>query len=180
MPPKFHQLWDYSWGFYSPGICPTGYSAGCSFPKTLASTSLGMVYYGGPVLEDESVQVCCPSGYTCLTGATSSYSKCVATTDASDLAFGIQVRWQESDLSILQTDPTVPGSTFSASATSTGASISTALNGASSGSSSATVVGKETGELSSTAALTVNTSVAASSGGLTSAATIGIAAGSSE
>lgn len=139
-----------------------------------------MVYYGGPVLEDESVQLCCPTGYQCLASGSSSYSRCVATTDASDFVYGIQVRWQESDLSILQTDPTVPGSKFSTPATITAASISTTLNGASSG-SSPTVVGKETGELSSTATLSINTTVAASSSSaLTSGATIGIAAGSSE
>lgn len=67
MPPKFHVLYDYSFGFYSPGICPTGYSKGCDFPNAIARTDDGgMVYYGGDVLEGETVRVCCPNGYTCL------------------------------------------------------------------------------------------------------------------
>ncbi|KKY39635.1 hypothetical protein UCDDA912_g00339 [Diaporthe ampelina] len=106
MPPKFHVLYDYSFGFYSPGICPTGYSKGCDFPNAIARTDDGgMVYYGGDVLEGETVRVCCPNGYTCLLN--------------DQLAFALQVRWQESDLSILATDPTAPGSTYSAPSTAT-------------------------------------------------------------
>lgn len=120
MPPKFHSLYDYSFGFYSPGICPTGYSKGCDFPYDRARTDNGgMVYYGGKVLEGETVRVCCPNGYTCLLNDPYSYSKCVHTTDSSEMAFALQVRWQESDLSILATDPTVPGSTYSAPSTAT-------------------------------------------------------------
>lgn len=120
MPPKFHSLYDYSFGFYSPGICPTGYSKGCDFPYERARTDNGgMVYYGGKVLEGETVRVCCPNGYTCLLNDPYSYSKCVHTTDSSEMAFALQVRWQESDLSILATDPTVPGSTYSAPSTAT-------------------------------------------------------------
>lgn len=120
MPPKFHSLYDYSFGFYSPGICPTGYSKGCDFPNDRARTDDGgMVYFGGDVLKGETVRVCCPNGYTCLLNDPYSYSKCVHTTDSSEMAFALQVRWQESDLSILATDPTVPGSTYSAPSTAT-------------------------------------------------------------
>ncbi|KAK7705267.1 hypothetical protein SLS64_008104 [Diaporthe eres] len=48
------------------------------------------------------------------------------------MAFALQVRWQESDLSILATDPTVPGSTYSApsAATATPSTVqSTAASG---------------------------------------------------
>lgn len=120
MPPKFHSLYDYSFGFYSPGICPTGYSKGCDFPNDRARRDDGgLVYYGGNVLDGETVRVCCPNGYTCLLNDPYSYSKCQHTTDSSELAFALQVRWQESDLSILATDPTVPGSTYSAPSTAT-------------------------------------------------------------
>ncbi|KAG8168844.1 hypothetical protein KVR01_001593 [Diaporthe batatas] len=121
MPPKFHSLYAYSFGFYSPGICPKSWTKGCEFPYDQARTddAGGMIYFGGPVLQSETVQVCCPNGYTCLTDGPSSYSKCAHTTDSSELAFALQVRWQESDLSILATDPTVPGSTYSATATAT-------------------------------------------------------------
>ncbi|KAI3399599.1 hypothetical protein diail_6238 [Diaporthe ilicicola] len=121
MPPKFHSLYDYSFGFYSPGICPTGYSKGCDFPvdRARVEDDGGAIYFGGPVLEGETVRVCCPNGYTCLENTVSSYSKCVHTTDNSQLAFALQVRWQESDLSILATDPTVAGKTYSAPSTAT-------------------------------------------------------------
>lgn len=120
MPPKFHALYAYSFGFYSPGICPKSWTKGCEFPYDRARTDDGgMVYFGGQVLQSETVQVCCPPGYTCLTDDPYSYSKCVHTTDSSELAFALQVRWQESDLSILATDPTVPGSTYSVTATAT-------------------------------------------------------------
>ncbi|CAN8101554.1 unnamed protein product [Discula destructiva] len=120
MPPRFKQVYDYSWGFYSPGICPTDWSAGCSFPTALATTgpNLGWISYGGPVLSTETVRICCPEGYVCVTeGVQQAYSKCSASTNTDELAYAIQVRWQESDLSILQTDPTVPGKTYEATAT---------------------------------------------------------------
>lgn len=178
MPPRFHQLWDYSWGFYSPGICPTGYSKGCAFPTSLASTSLGMIYFGGPVVDGETVQVCCPTGYQCLTDTVSSYSKCIST-DASDLAFAIQVRWKESDLSILETDPTVPGSKYSSPASVT---ATTTQSGASSTGSSGTVA-LETSKITSgttSAANDGSDSDSATSGELSNHATIGIAAGASK
>ncbi|KAJ4392106.1 hypothetical protein N0V93_005728 [Gnomoniopsis smithogilvyi] len=173
MPPRFHQLWDYSWGFYSPGICPSGYTKGCSFPTSLASTSLGMIYFGGPVDNGETVQVCCPTGYECLTNTVSSYSKCIST-GASDLAFAIQVRWKESDLSILETDPTVPGSKYSSPASVT---ATTTQSGASSSGSSGTAAVETSVASDTTSAATSDEENSASSGGLSSHATIGLAAG---
>lgn len=174
MPPRFLQLWNYSWGFYSPGICPSGYTKGCSFPTTLASTSLGNIYFGGPVIDGETVQVCCPTGYTCLTSSEASYSKCVAT-DADDLVFGIHVRWQESDLSILETNPTVPGSKYSSPATVT---ASATQGDASSGSSGSVAV--ETSKAASAGKSHTGGTSSTTSEESPSAATIGIAVGSSE
>ncbi|POS77340.1 hypothetical protein DHEL01_v204263 [Diaporthe helianthi] len=131
MPPKFNSLYGYSFGFYSPGICPKSWTKGCEFPYDQARTDdVGSVYFGGQVLQGETVQVCCPTGYTCLTNDPYSYSKCVHTTDSSELAFALQVRWQESDLSILETNPTVPGSTYSATATATPGSMGINTNAA--------------------------------------------------
>ncbi|ORY58114.1 uncharacterized protein BCR38DRAFT_353317, partial [Pseudomassariella vexata] len=123
MPPNFQQYWVYKWGFYSPGICPTGYTEGCAFPSSLAISDNGTPFYGGPIVTGETARICCPTGYTCLTGTAYSYSKCISTeswttywtTDYSNsvkqttelaTVFGLQVRWRESDLSILETDPT--------------------------------------------------------------------------
>lgn len=129
MPPKFKQLNDYSFGFYSPGICPTGWGKGCDFDNAKARTDDGgWVYFGGDVLAGETVRICCPSGYSCLENDPYSSSKCTRVTESStETAFALQVRWQESDLSILATDPTVPGSTYTAPSTAT-ASQSTAKN----------------------------------------------------
>ncbi|KAK6820648.1 hypothetical protein PG995_003700 [Apiospora arundinis] len=132
MPPDFNKYHDYKYGFYSPGICPMGYTVGCPFPTKLAGKTNGTPFFGGPLIASETAQICCPTGYTCYTGADESktYSECIATagkttylgynymkdtyvttvTDA--LAFAIQVRWQSSDLSNLETDPTVPGSKY--------------------------------------------------------------------
>lgn len=134
MPPRFKQLYDYSWGYYSPGICPTQYVEGCSFPTALATTgqNRNWVSYGGEVEPGETPRICCPDGYTCIeTGIQTAYSLCAATTDPSELAYAIQVRWQQSDLSILATDPTVPGKTYSPPATSGTATVLATATGAS-------------------------------------------------
>ncbi|KAK8016304.1 hypothetical protein PG993_014493 [Apiospora rasikravindrae] len=132
MPPEFAKYYDYRYGFYSPGICPMGYTEGCAFPKSLATTSNGTPFVGGTLMAGETARICCPTGYTCDVGSDEemAYSKCIATagkttflgynyqsntylttvTDA--LAFAIQVRWQSSDLPSLETDPTVPGSKY--------------------------------------------------------------------
>lgn len=122
---------------YSPGICPMGYTDGCALPTALASMLSGTPQYGGPLLADETARVCCPTSYTCFTGPGASpdipYSKCISAGHSSrtfvesqvthttrNMAYAIQVRWQSSDLSNFETDPTVPGSTFSGpTATST-------------------------------------------------------------
>ncbi|KAK7985052.1 hypothetical protein PG996_005708 [Apiospora saccharicola] len=131
MPPNFNRYHAYKYGFYSPGICPMGYTEGCAFPKTLARTINGTPFFGGTLMAGETARICCPTGYTCYTGSDErkTYSECIAaskttflgydyasqtylTTVTDALAFAIQVRWQSSDLPHLETDPTVPGSKF--------------------------------------------------------------------
>ncbi|KAK6828539.1 hypothetical protein PG989_005961 [Apiospora arundinis] len=123
-------------GFYSPGICPQGYTEGCYLPTSAARFSAdGKPWNGGPILAGETARICCPAGYQCYEDLTTDnavrWRKCIttaanplttltriidgtttATTTTPALAFGIQVRWQSSDLSILETDPTVPGATY--------------------------------------------------------------------
>ena len=133
MPPDFRKLHDYSHGFYSPGICPMGYTEGCAFPTSLAVTSNGTPFFGGTLIPGETARICCPTGFTCYTSGLGAdpdktYSQCISTKGLSTfqaynygldayimstayaLVFAIQVRWQSSDLSKLETDPTVPGS----------------------------------------------------------------------
>ncbi|KAK8011428.1 hypothetical protein PG990_010393 [Apiospora arundinis] len=123
-------------GFYSPGICPQGYTEGCYLPTSAARFSEdGKPWNGGSILAGETARICCPAGYQCYEDLTTDnavrWRKCIttaanplttltriidgtttATTTTPALAFGIQVRWQSSDLSILETDPTVPGATY--------------------------------------------------------------------
>ncbi|KAK8057095.1 hypothetical protein PG996_011032 [Apiospora saccharicola] len=123
-------------GFYSPGICPKGYTEGCYLPETAAKIGeTGKPWNGGPILPGETARICCPAGYSCFqdthTDADVQYRKCktmavdplttfvwiidgttTVTTTTPALAYAIQVRWQSSDLSNLETDPTVPGATY--------------------------------------------------------------------
>lgn len=142
MPPNFNNYWNWQIGYYSPGICPSGYTAACEFPTSLAtfssftdesSSSKSWPYYGGEVKSDETARLCCPTGYNCystgMMGVGWSYSLCISTvpsttmrdpevttatayTTTENLAYAIQVRWREEDLSILETNPTVPGQTI--------------------------------------------------------------------
>ncbi|KAG6357079.1 hypothetical protein INS49_014956 [Diaporthe citri] len=142
MPPNFNNYWNWQIGYYSPGICPSGYTAACDFPTSLATfssftdesaSSKSWPYYGGEVKSDETARLCCPTGYNCystgMMGVGWSYSLCISTvpsttmrdpevttgtayTTTENLAYAIQVRWREEDLSILETNPTVPGQTI--------------------------------------------------------------------
>ncbi|KAK8096220.1 hypothetical protein PG999_014242 [Apiospora kogelbergensis] len=137
MPPNFMQYFGNRAGMYSPGICPMGYTAGCAYPTSLPSTDNGKQLFGGPLLAGETGQICCPTSYTCYTGPQTfpdmPYRKCISagassrtfvedrvTHTSRNMVYAIQVRWQSSDLSKFETDPTVPGSTFNGpTATST-------------------------------------------------------------
>lgn len=139
MPPNFNNYWNWQIGYYSPGICPSGYTQACDFPTSLATfssftdehaSSKSWPYYGGEVKSDETARLCCPTGYNCystgMMGVGWSYSLCISTvpsttlrdpevttgtayTTTENLAFAIQVRWRSEDLSIFETNPTVPG-----------------------------------------------------------------------
>ncbi|KAK7968841.1 hypothetical protein PG988_007914 [Apiospora saccharicola] len=130
MPHNFMAYYGNKAGMYSPGICPGGYTEGCAFPTALPAMSDGTPLYGGPLVAGETARICCPMEYTCYTGPQAymgiPYSKCISAGHSSrtyveslttrteqNLAYAIQVRWQSSDLSNFETDPTVPGSTFS-------------------------------------------------------------------
>lgn len=142
MPPNFNNYWNWQIGYYSPGICPSGYTAACDFPTSLATFSSftddnsapnSWPYYGGQVKSDETARLCCPTGYNCystgMMGVGWSYSLCISTvpsttlrdpevttgtayTTTENLAYAIQVRWREQDLTLLETNPTVPGQTM--------------------------------------------------------------------
>lgn len=129
MPNGFTSYWNYKFGFYSPGICPESYTAGCTFPTSAAIESNGTPFIGGPLEDGETAIICCPQGYTCMgSPSTDEYvwSKCIATTETTytlalpsvsaitttPLVFAIQVRWKASDLNALETNPTKSGETI--------------------------------------------------------------------
>lgn len=131
MPGNFVAYFGNRTGMYSPGICPMSYTEGCPFPSSDAKFANGKIWAGGPVIPGETARICCPEGYTCHHDTTTSpdvqWRKCIkagpnpmtrftggdgVVTTTSMMAYAIQVRWQSSDLSILETDPTVPGSTY--------------------------------------------------------------------
>ncbi|KAL1643327.1 hypothetical protein SLS58_004998 [Diplodia intermedia] len=153
MPPNgWTEYWNLKAGFFSPAICPKGYTRGCAIPTSLATG----ISLGGPLTTDgtetETGHICCPSGYTCDVGDSLyqpwPYSKCRSTaatsyttsneltpafvTTTSELVFAIQVRWREADLSRLETNPTVYGQIMTASATASAAARTTATATASS------------------------------------------------
>lgn len=143
MPGNWVNYYGNRQGFYSPGICPKGYTEGCYLPETAARIgATGHPWNGGPILPGETARICCPAGYSCFqdthTDVDVQYRKCITTavdplttfvrtidgtatvtTTTPALAYAIQVRWQSSDLSLLETDPTVPGATYTGVATTT-------------------------------------------------------------
>ncbi|KAI1407894.1 hypothetical protein F5Y13DRAFT_173708 [Hypoxylon sp. FL1857] len=132
--------------YYSPAICPSGYTVGCS-------------RYGdfqGPSVEPtETAMLCVMSGYFCTPDEWNYYA---TNTDLSYAQVMIQIRWAESDLSILETHPLTPG-LFLATATS-GTDADATETGPSSG-----------------ATVTVLSAPDSSSGGLSTGAQVGIGVG---
>ncbi|QDS75756.1 hypothetical protein FKW77_008595 [Venturia effusa] len=107
LPTKYSEYWtgtcSLSISYYSPGICPSGYT-GQPRPTDFAPG------FGGPPLSpEETAAMCCPPPYKistafCWNGPSSAY--------------GLQVRWQSSDLSVLETHPLSPGVKYTSSTTS--------------------------------------------------------------
>jgi len=105
-----NKYWDSNAGYYSPGVCPSGYTVACSRYNSEQ----------GPAVEDgETALICCPSAYTCNTAIT---SYCFGGPDPHKptSAFGIQIRNQAPDSARLPSWPTLPV------ATGAGASAGTA------------------------------------------------------
>ncbi|KLU87357.1 hypothetical protein MAPG_06357 [Magnaporthiopsis poae ATCC 64411] len=97
-------------GYFSPAICPSGYVSVCGRFRNDVQ--------GPPVEEGETAVMCGPSGYTC-NAKDHIYAK-----SGSYDAPVIQIRWQASDLSVLQTHQLSP--TTTSQTTTTGDSIATA------------------------------------------------------
>ncbi|KAK5992251.1 hypothetical protein PT974_05652 [Cladobotryum mycophilum] len=93
-PPAWEEYWWSSVGYYSPAICPSGYTAGCLRWDSRQ---------GPPVEATETAVQCVPSGFMCANRDISMAFSYTATTPM------IQVRWAESDLSLFATHPLQPG-----------------------------------------------------------------------
>ncbi|KAF2454047.1 hypothetical protein BDY21DRAFT_111077 [Lineolata rhizophorae] len=129
MPTAWSQYWWEDIGYYSPAICPSGYTSACPRPTT--SNDVGGLM-GPSLIPSESAIICCPSDYAC----NQTYqSMCVSGTTSG---YAIQVRWQQTDLAALETDPLSPGVTPTPSTSSSQSSsiVSTTSSTSASGSSS--------------------------------------------
>ncbi|KAI5860946.1 hypothetical protein GGS23DRAFT_202576 [Durotheca rogersii] len=94
-PPGYISYFDIY--YYSPAICPSGFTVGCSRYGS---------FQGPPVEPTETAMLCVMSGYFCTPGSWNYYA---TNTELSDAQIMIQIRWAESDLSILETHPLTPG-----------------------------------------------------------------------
>ncbi|OTA92225.1 hypothetical protein M434DRAFT_328493 [Hypoxylon sp. CO27-5] len=117
--------------YYSPAICPSGYTVGCS-------------RYGdfqGPSVEPtETAMLCVMSGYFCTPDEWNYYA---TNTDLSYAQVMIQIRWAESDLSTLETHPLTPGLTIAAK--TSGSVIDATETGPSSGATVTVLSNPESG-----------------------------------
>ncbi|PSR80078.1 hypothetical protein BD289DRAFT_441513 [Coniella lustricola] len=110
--------------YYSPAICPSGFEVGpgCGITKTRTTEGFPAVKPG------ETAVYCVPSGQTCTTDLTDYHGGVWGATSSSDtftVGPAIQIRFQQSDLSTLETHPLTPGltlSTLSSTPSATGSS----------------------------------------------------------
>ncbi|KAK2607098.1 hypothetical protein N8I77_005803 [Diaporthe amygdali] len=99
--------------YYSPAICPSGFEVGPGCQITSTKTAEGF-----PAIEpEETAAYCVPSGFTCTTDTTDFRGGVWgATKEAGPPLFtvgpALQIRFQESDLSSLETHPLTPGLTL--------------------------------------------------------------------
>ncbi|TLD22776.1 hypothetical protein PspLS_07374 [Pyricularia sp. CBS 133598] len=99
MPTNYKNVYyDGNVGYYSPGICPSGYTSACSRYNR---------QQGPPLEPDETAVLCAPLSYTC--DPDRGVSNAWHTQTADRPAPMIQVRWQASDISTLETHPLTPG-----------------------------------------------------------------------
>ncbi|KAK8095656.1 uncharacterized protein PG998_002287 [Apiospora kogelbergensis] len=97
--------------FYSPAICPSGFFVGPNCGVTKTRTQEGFA----PVTSGETVAYCVPTDHTCTTDTTDfrggvwGFATATEAGTQVTVAPAIQIRWRDSDLSILQTHPLTPG-----------------------------------------------------------------------
>ncbi|KAI1073551.1 hypothetical protein F5B20DRAFT_574720 [Whalleya microplaca] len=97
-------------GYYSPAICPIGFTVGCAIPDVRTKEAFP------PIQEGETAMYCVPNGHTCTSDTTDFRGgvwgfSATAINGARGAVVGpaIQIRWREGDLGELATDPLTPG-----------------------------------------------------------------------
>ncbi|KAK6540844.1 hypothetical protein TWF694_008228 [Orbilia ellipsospora] len=105
-PPYFDQVYN-SWGYYSPGICPSGYTIGC-YPNPTDTLNFRAI------APTETAALCVPTGYQCWDYYDNGRGLVNITSEAYEITLtalfrtpvpAFQIRWAESDLSNLETPP---------------------------------------------------------------------------
>ncbi|KAJ3466625.1 hypothetical protein MRS44_004189 [Fusarium solani] len=104
-PPDYWTIWE-SFGFYSPGICPHGYTSGCTVTDSA---------YGGTVRPTEAAAICVPSSYSC-----SDYLIYASSVSGNDTIMvpAFQIRWAKSDLTAFETSTSTTSAATSTSSSS--------------------------------------------------------------
>ncbi|KAF2281528.1 uncharacterized protein EI97DRAFT_438856 [Westerdykella ornata] len=93
--------------YYSPAICPSGYTVACTRPTTSFGIGGSSDFYGPPLEPSETAQLCCPSSLICDRAVDFYCTRFAANgdTDPTNLAQAIQIRWQATDLPAFETPP---------------------------------------------------------------------------
>ncbi|KAI8631603.1 hypothetical protein F5Y19DRAFT_399744 [Xylariaceae sp. FL1651] len=160
--------------YYSPAICPSGFSIGPTCIITNPRTGQGF-----PAIQSgETAAYCVPFGHTCTSDTTDfrggvwGVSRTASSSGArATVGPAIQIRWRDEDLSILETDPLTPGlvstnivapvitsiSTTTQSASETASTVTNPLTGLSSQSSTSTSSSSSSSSSSSTGSSTSST-----------------------
>ncbi|XXH02129.1 hypothetical protein Hte_008497 [Hypoxylon texense] len=110
-PPQWvRNIAEKGFGYYSPAICPSGFTAGCTISDERISEGFP------PITAGETAMYCVPSGFTCTSDTTDfrggiwGFHRTASANGASvTVGPAIQIRWQDKDLFDLATDPLIPG-----------------------------------------------------------------------
>ncbi|CAI4216006.1 unnamed protein product [Parascedosporium putredinis] len=107
VPPQWDEVW-FRGAYYSPGICPSGYTAGCyAFDPEFAGVKQTRQVPELTPKADETAVICVPLGFECYSSWT---LFAVSYSDGYPYSRipAIDVRWKESDIPFLETSPQTP------------------------------------------------------------------------
>ncbi|KAL5612283.1 uncharacterized protein BROUX77_002439 [Berkeleyomyces rouxiae] len=90
--PGMFSVWK-NGGFYSPGVCPSGYTTNCVRSETRQGELI-------PLRPGETMAMCVPQSWTCYGGLPTNLAFYI-TSNGVYTAPAIEIRWRETDSSIL-------------------------------------------------------------------------------